>query len=535
MNRLTKITLLILGISLLVTNCGPQKETTKIPEKEAGLPGTWPFAVTYEIFVQSFYDSNGDGIGDIPGMTSKLDYLQELGIQAVWLMPIMPSPSYHKYDVTDYKGIHPDYGTEEDFRRFTDEAHKRGIRVVIDFIINHTDKSHPWFMESKKGRNITNQQGEEVPNPYWDYYEWKTLKAIKKEGTMTKESEGDSDNIVKWYEVEGMEQLYYGYFGSHMPDINFDNEVVKQEVFEIGKWWLSEMGIDGFRLDAAKHIFDHYPEKNHSFWIEFREAMQTVKQDVYLVGEVWADAETVAPYLQGLPASFNFDMGYAIVNAVNNGSDTSLVKRYKEITEYYQSVTEDFIDATFIRNHDQNRVLNDVGGDLRKAKMAASLLLTLPGSPYLYYGEEIGMAGQKPDEHIREPFLWDMKENDSGRPTWIEAKYSTDEMVVSLSQQMEDQKSLYNHYKTLIKLRNNHKALTFGDINITDLSDDRLISFTRESEGHTALVIHNISPESVTIDLSGTRQRELLFSTDPDFSTVVSPATLPGFSTVILN
>ena len=147
MNRLTTITLLMLAL-LLVTNCGPQKETTEVPEKEAGLPGTWPFAVTYEIFVQSFYDSDGDGIGDIPGMTSKLDYLQKLGVQGVWLMPIMPSPSYHKYDVTDYKGIHPDYGTEEDFRQFTDEAHKRGIRVVIDFIINHTDKSHPWFLES---------------------------------------------------------------------------------------------------------------------------------------------------------------------------------------------------------------------------------------------------------------------------------------------------------------------------------------------------------------------------------------------------
>jgi len=253
MNRITNITLLLLGVSLLITNCGPQKETTEVPEKEAGLTGTWPFAVTYEIFVQSFYDSDGDGIGDIPGMTSKLDYLQELGVQAVWLMPIMPSPSYHKYDVTDYQGIHPDYGTEEDFRRFTDEAHKRGIRVVIDFIINHTDKSHPWFLESKKGQYSTNQQGEEVPNPYWDYYEWNTREAIEEAGNMTKDAEGDSDNIVKWYEVEGMDQLYYGYFGSHMPDINYDNEVVKQEVFEIGKWWLSEMGIDGFRLDAAKH------------------------------------------------------------------------------------------------------------------------------------------------------------------------------------------------------------------------------------------------------------------------------------------
>ena len=203
--------------------------------------------------------------------------------------------------------------------------------------------------------------------------------------------------------------------------------------------------------------------------------------------------------------------------------------------KFQNYVTEDFIDATFIRNHDQNRVLNDVGGDFRKAKMAASLLLTLPGSPYLYYGEEIGMAGQKPDEHIREPFLWDTKENDTGRPTWIEPKYSTDETVVPLSQQMEDQKSLYNHYKTLINLRNNHKALTFGDINLNDLSDARLISFTREIEGNTALVIHNISQESVTVDLSGAKQKELLFSTEPDFSTGVSPVTLPGFSTVILN
>jgi len=499
----------------------------------------FPHDVTYEIFVQSFYDADGDGIGDLPGLTSKLDYLDELGVGAVWLMPIMPSPSYHKYDVINYKDIHPDYGTIEDFQTFVEEAHNRDIKVIIDFIINHTYKGHPWFQESKKGAYITDESGIKTENPFRDYYVWKTREEIEAEGSFTKQEQSDSDNIVQWYEVEGQEELYYGYFGSHMPDINYDNEEAKTNMFEIGKWWLTEMNIDGFRLDAAKHIFDHYPKKNHRFWVEFREAMESVKPDVYLVGEVWDEAEKVAPYLKGLPALFNFDMGTAIIKAVNQGGDTTLVEKYKEINDYYTSITEDFIDATFLRNHDQTRVRNEFNGGLEKSKIAASVLLTFPGSPFLYYGEEIGMLGAKPggppdDPFVREPFIW--SENDPGQASWMEPRYSTAETVRPLDQQVNDENSIYNHYMQLLEVRKQSDVLRLGEIIPTEIVQYQVVDFVREFKGESLLILHNLSDASVEVALPEKLQdyNKHHFTNKEGFSMEGAIVNLPGYSTLIL-
>ena len=521
---------------LFVLSCSAPQEQSSAEETPEP---SWPYAVTYEIFVQSYYDSNGDGIGDINGLTSKLDYLQDLGVEGVWLMPIMPSPSYHKYDVTDYQNIHPDYGTIEDFKNFTAEAHKRDINVVVDFIINHTDKTYPWFLESKKGPMLTLENGEQVPNDYREFYVWKTREEIEASGTFAKEAQGDSDNIIQWYEVDGQDEMYYGYFGSHMPDLNFSNPIVKQKVFEIGQWWLTEMGVDGFRLDAAKHIFDdfpkdEYPAMNHEFWVEFREAMEEVKPDVYLVGEVWADAETVAPYLKGLPASFNFDMGDAIEMAVRSGSDSTLVARYKEISEYYQSITDDYIDATFLRNHDQNRILSNLNINKSKGSLAASILLTLPGSPYLYYGEEIGMLGMKPDEYIREPFIWGDEGEDPGQTTWEEPRHSNSETVVSLSQQIDDPGSIYNHYKRLIKQRKGSAAMTYGGIDFSGIEDDELISFIRSHEEESKLVIHNLSPGEKSVELPESAG-DVYFTSDENNSISGGTLNLQAYGSVVIN
>ncbi|MEQ9302773.1 MAG: alpha-amylase family glycosyl hydrolase, partial [Marinoscillum sp.] len=170
---------------------------------EEVLPNRWPNAVTYEIFVQSFYDSNGDGIGDINGMTEKLEYLQDLGVEAVWLMPINPSPSYHKYDVTDYYGVHPDYGTIEDFKEFVTKAHERNIKVVIDLVINHCSSQHPWFIDAQ-----------DPESEYRDFFVWGDLETIKAEGILEKEVTGDSDNTTQWNEVDGQEELYFSFFYS---------------------------------------------------------------------------------------------------------------------------------------------------------------------------------------------------------------------------------------------------------------------------------------------------------------------------------
>jgi len=344
----------------------------------------WPQAgVTYEIFVQSFNDSDGDGIGDLNGVAQKLDYVKELGANAIWFMPIMPSPSYHKYDVTDYKGIHPDYGTMEDFKNLLEEAHKRDIKIVIDLIINHSGSGHPWFEEARKGRD----------NPYRDYYVWAQKDTIA-ESINKKVITLDSHNIRQWHDPGNGEDFYYGFFIGGMPDLNYDNPKVRQEIYVIGKFWLEEIGVDGFRLDAAKHIFpDDRPLDNHAFWKGFRAKMEAIKPNVYLVGEVYDKKEIVAPYLPGLPALFNFDFHYTLLEVLNTENGMLLAKKQKEILGFYQGITPNFIDATISSNHDQPRLLNELGSDPEKYKQASAILLTMPGAPYLYYGEEIGMLG----------------------------------------------------------------------------------------------------------------------------------------------
>ncbi|MGV3538641.1 MAG: alpha-amylase family glycosyl hydrolase [Rufibacter sp.] len=478
----------ILVLVLIHIALGVGVQTVHAQEQKVS---NWPRGITYEIFVQSFADSNGDGIGDIKGMTSKLDYLRNLGVEAVWLMPINPSPSYHKYDVTDYYGIHPDYGTISDFKEFTQEAHKRNIKVVMDLVLNHSSSEHPWFKEAKKNEN----------SPYRDYYVWthKDDPQTQKDGRPTG---ADSDNTRHWHQVENSDYLYYGYFYGGMPDLNFDSPKLREEVFKIGRFWLTEMGVDGFRLDAARHIFpDERPHDNHQWWVYFRNEMLKAKKDVYLVGEVWAPADVVAPYLKGLPALFNFEMSWDILKALNTGRGDSLAIKHAKISDFYKKVNPDAVDATILSNHDQNRIMSSVHDDVAKAKLGASILLTLPGSPYLYYGEEIGMRGKKPDENIREPFLGDIKAKDKSRTTWMKPVYSTDETIVPLAAQQKDKNSIYRHYQNLIHLRNRSKALTYGEIEPVSLENKAICAFTRRHENQSLLVFHNLSDKQVTIEL----------------------------------
>ncbi|QCR23112.1 alpha-amylase family glycosyl hydrolase [Pontibacter sp. SGAir0037] len=485
----------------------------------------WPRGVTYEIFVQSFCDSDNDGIGDIKGMTSKLDYLKDLGVEAVWLMPMSPSPSYHKYDVVDYYGIHPDYGTLADFKEFVNQAHARGIHVVIDLVLNHSGVDHPWFQEA--ARNPESRLR--------DYYVWahQDDPQTQKKGKIIA---GDSDNENRWHRIEGSEYLYYGYFYGGMPDLNYDNPALREEVFKIGRFWLSEVGVDGFRLDAARHIFpDDRPEDNHRWWVEFKQEMQKVKPDVYLVGEVWADAATVAPYTKGLHALFNFDMSYAMTNAARQERIDSLVIKLAQIRKYYNGVNPDFIDASFLTNHDQNRIMSELNGDLNKAKMASALLLTLPGSPYIYYGEEIGMTGKKPDEHIREPFIWEPGQEDNCRATWLEPRFSTEQTVSPVAVQLQNENSLLNHYKTFIQLRNSSKALTFGELEPVQLNNGSVGAFLRTHSDETLLVLHNLSGAEASVKLPDNLQGYTKpFFQSKDFSFQNSTLRLQPYATLIL-
>ena len=486
----------------------------------------WPRAVTYEIFVQSFADANDDGIGDFKGMTEKLDYLQDLGIKAIWLMPINPSPSYHKYDVTDYYGVHPDYGTMEEFKDFVQAAHERDIKVVMDLVVNHTGRDHPWFQEAVKNPD----------SPYRDFYVWAEKDSIADQ-IAKKETTLDSDNITQWHDAPGNSESYYGFFWGGMPDLNFDNPEVKEEIFKIGRFWLEEVGVDGFRLDAARHIFpDERAEDSHAWWQEFRTEMEKVNPEVYLVGEVWAPTEEVAPYLKGLHALFNFDMSYAMTEAAAKGKSNNLVVQHQDIRDFYKSVTDNFIDATFLTNHDQNRIMSELQGNPDKAKMAASLLFTLPGSPYIYYGEEIGMLGTKPDPEIREPYLWDIKEADTSRTSWMEPRHSTDQRVRPLSVQQQDSSSIYHHYKQMIGLRNSSEALTFGELLQAETEEPQVVAFRRETNGEKLLILHNLSEKfkQFKLDDVDTAYQKIHFYNEKGASLQGNRVSLPEYSTLIL-
>jgi alpha-amylase len=498
-----------------------------VPEAAAqqGKVSKWPRGVTYEIFVQSFADSNGDGIGDIKGMTGKLDYLQDLGVEGIWLMPINPSPSYHKYDVTDYYGIHPDYGTMDDFKNFIQQAHKRNIKVVMDMVINHSSNQHPWFKEAAKNPN----------SPYREYYVW-THKDDPQTQQAGRPTGADSDNTRHWHKAPGSDYLYYGYFYDGMPDLNFDSPKLREEMFKVGRFWLKEVGVDGFRLDAARHIFpDERPHDNHQWWVYFRNEMLKAKPDVYLVGEVWAPADVVAPYMKGLPALFNFEMSWDILKALNREKGDSLAIKHATITDFYKKVNPDFVDATILSNHDQNRVMSTLNGDVNKAKMAASLLLTLPGSPYLYYGEEIGMTGKKPDEQIREPFLWEVKAKDKSRTSWVKPQYSTDKAVAPVARQMKDKNSMYHHYKTLLRLRNTSRALTYGSLEPVSLENPSLSAFIRQAENEAVLVVHNLSKSAVTVALpENLKAYNKVAFNNKQGSLQQASLKLPAYSTLVL-
>lgn len=495
-------------------------------QKETAKQDHWPLGVKYEIFVLSFSDSNGDGKGDLKGVTQKLDYLQDLGVNGIWLMPIMPSPSYHKYDVTDYKSIHPDYGTLDDFKNLVDEAHKRGIRVIIDMVLNHTSKEHPWFLSASA----------DTTSDYRDYYVWGKMVTIRQE-VSKKEITLDSDNITQWHAVnhDTTAEHYYGFFSSHMPDLNFDNENVRNEFVDIASFWLNECKVDGFRFDAARHIYpDDRAWANYEFWSWYKTELYKIKPDVYLVGEVFLhNPKEVSYYTKGLPSLFNFSMAKRIIDAINNGYDTGLMKDYYRMMDDYRSVNPAYVDAPILSNHDQNRIFSSLHNQEQKARLAASFLLTLPGAPFIYYGEELGMRGMKPDENIREPFLWGEPEITT---SWMAPVHSRADSVESLSIQKNNQQSMYYHYKNLIDYRNSHPSLDHGQMKIISRLPNEVVGFITENDKEKRMILHNLSDREISLSIDG----DLSVFTNIDLSTRQESAlentllTMAGYSTVIM-
>jgi len=445
----------------------------------------WNERVFYEIFVRSFYDSDGDGIGDLQGIIEKLDYLNDgdpatttdLGVTGLWLMPVMESPSYHGYDVSDYGKINEDYGTNEDFQQLMAEAHARGIAVIVDLVINHTSSQHPWFVMSADGDPA-----------YADYYIWSD----------TDPGYGGPSGQQVWHPLGS--RYYYGLFSSEMPDLNYYNPAVNDEIHNVVKFWLDDMGVDGFRLDAVKYIIEEGENQENTpstlEWMRgFNDFVHSVSPDALTVGEIWSGSSIVSKYVPNqVNLAFEFDLATTIVDGVRRRSKDAITAVQTQALELYPPGQY----AAFLTNHDQNRVMNAFRDDLGSAKVAATILLTNPGVPFIYYGEEIGMNGAKPDERIRTPMQWtDNAENAgfSSATPWesLDSSYET----ANVAAQTDDPDSLLNHYRSLINLRSQHPALQIGEFLIVESSERPIYSFIRHTPDETLLILINLNHREI--------------------------------------
>ncbi|GGB78295.1 alpha-amylase family glycosyl hydrolase [Dyadobacter sediminis] len=487
--------------------------------------------ICYEIFVRSFCDSNGDGIGDLNGITSKLDYLAGLGIEALWLTPIHPSPTYHKYDVVDYYGIEPEFGTMDDFRRLLAEAHARGMHIYLDLIVNHTSTLHPWFTEARKSPE----------NAFRPFYWWMTPAQIEALGISERETSDDSQVVYPWHENPQDPEKYYGLFFKGMPDLNYHSEQLRCEIEKIVRFWLMEIGVDGFRLDAARHIYPEWEkEQTLDFWKFFSGIVRNAKADAFTVAEVWAENEEVAPYYKYLDATFHFDLSFMLQRIVIQERDELLIEQLLESYALFAKYNPLFIDAIMLTNHDQDRIGSVVGNNKNKIKLAASILLTLPGQPYIYYGEEIGMLGTKPDPYIREPFLWTDDDAENENTKWIDATFTTSRTVAPLSVQSVDPESVFSHYRELIRLRKTEPALAqilAPNLHRVCLHDDQLLAYFRPHADKSLLIIHNLCSSAKKLMLPNEKAAFLnvVFSTDPVHSGKLSTMQLAPFSSLVLS
>jgi alpha-amylase len=439
--------------------------------------------VCYEIFVRSFYDSNGDGVGDLNGLIQKLDYINDgnastqsdLGASCIWLMPVAESPSYHGYDVTNYYRVEPDYGTNQDFKRLVAEAHRRGIRVLVDLVLNHMSSQHPFFQEALR----------DPASPHRNWFLWSATKPETK-GPWGQEA---------WHRSPIRDEYYYGVFWSGMPDLNNENPAVRDEAKKVARYWLKEMGADGFRLDAVAYLvedggrLEHSPG-THAFLRDFATYVRQVAPGAFTIGEVSDSIGALFSYYPDqLDGYFAFEVSDAILAAVRTGSAKNL---FAPVLRLQRELPADRW-SPFLRNHDQTRTLTALGGDVGRAKLAATILLTLPGLPFVYYGEEIGMTGDKPDERLRTPMHWSGSANAGFTRGIPWEAIDSDSLTANVAFEDTQPSSLLNLYRRLIHLRAKNAALGAGELQPLAASNDAVAAYLRRYGDRVVLIVANLS------------------------------------------
>lgn len=491
----------------------------------------------YQLMVGSYCDSDGDGIGDLRGLISKLDYINDgdpsskasLHAGGIWLTPVMPSPTYHKYDTTDYYDIDPDFGTLDDFRDLVAACNERGIALVIDMSINHSSNYHSWFTSA--GISLRNEPcGQEVctveslcpeHNPCCQYYNF----------TQTRES--------GYHEVPGAEGWFYeGEYHAGMPDLNLDNELLREEIINICSFWL-DMGVYGFRLDSLKSYYAGDLEKSAQFVGWLKDTLDEKYGDVYMVGELWDNSsEHIQSYYEtsGIPSLFVFDLSIQSGNSIS--MDMRMARGYRineHIAEWDGLVPDGSVNSYFLSNHDMTRSAGTVGRDLVQEKQAAAIYLLLPGSSYIYYGEEIGMAGgSDTDPNKRMPMIWSAlsSEGMTGKP---EGATSKETLEAGVAEQLADENSLLNFYIETLKIRNSCPTLVYGQPEVMDYGIKAMCSYKVSYEGQTLLVLHNCGTEPVTIPVEGGDMLESLSAGGEQPTYAEGAVNMPAYTTVIID
>jgi alpha-amylase len=497
--------LAVLGVVTLVSQVTPGEAHTprrNLPRQAPPWQHAWSEgAVFYEIFVRSFADSDGDGIGDLKGLISHLDYLNDgdpattsdLGVEAIWLMPVFASPSYHGYDTTDYETINPAYGTNADFATLCQEAHRRGIRVILDLVVNHSSSENPWFVSARSSPS----------SPKRDWYIWSP------NDLGWRQPWNLYTGADTWHPNPSDGQWFYGVFWEGMPDLNFKNPAVRDEIKRLASLWL-ERGADGFRLDAARYLVENGAgalqqdqPQTHAFWRELSSHIRSVNPEATMVGENWAEAPIIASYYGStatvpggdeLPMSFDFPLASAIIQSVASSSTSQIVTALGDVARLYPPGATD---APFLTNHDQVRLATQLGGSSARERSAAAILLTMPGSPFLYYGEEVGLANGSTsgDESKRTPMPWDATSGGgftTGTP-WFPFAAGRD--TANVAAQTTSPGSLLSRYRDLIHVRSGSAALRRGGLRLLPATTggNAVLAFLRSTDTEEVLVVHNLS------------------------------------------
>ena len=512
-NTVKRLFSLLLALTLLagLTACGKQPEASEdvIPSEEPSQDVYVPVAdpvddnyrTFYQIFVGSFSDSNNDGIGDLRGIINRFDYLNDgdmnsetsLGVQGIWLSPIFTSPSYHKYDAKDYYQIDWRFGTEEDLKELIELCHSRNVKIILDLAINHTSNNHEWFLQFKEAR-----KNGDTENPYYDYYSCAT--------------EAEKVGGVTYQKIAGVDCSYECNFSTEMPELNFDNPEVRQAMVDVAKYYL-DLGVDGFRFDAVKYIYYGDTQRSVDFWVWYMDQLKAINPDIYCVGECWSGENEILEYYPAMNC-FNFAMAQAEGVVASAAKGLSLSKYISYIPSFQKKALEKNPEGMvmgFLSNHDMDRIAGAfiLEGNM---KMAANLYLLAPGSPVIYYGEEIGMRGSRggemTDANRRLAMLWgdeDLIRDPEG------ATYPDDKQIdTTVATQLEDENSLLRYYCKLLTIRHTYPAIARGVYTSLSTKEKNLGGFIIEYEGKTQILLHNTGTAALTYDLAELGVTELL-------------------------